>query len=132
MATRIKNIFWFSLVIFGICAVLPLSSMPADYKILKLNESTIGRIYLTPGRTTVLSFPMKPSKVILGNQGSFTVQYVENDLAISPTRVGARSNLFVYVASRRFALDLISGGTADFIVVIRDKEADTTKGKAHE
>jgi hypothetical protein len=72
-------------------------------------------------RGTVLSFPAKPSKVILGNTGSFGVEYVENDLAVSPLTTNARSNLFVYMLGRRFALDLrttIPGGAS--IVVIRD------------
>jgi hypothetical protein len=132
MNTQIKHWFWPVVMTLAICAFIPIKSGATDYKILKLNESTIGKIYLSPGRTTVLSFPMKPSKVIVGNQGSFSVQYVENDLALSPTRAGARSNLFVYVASRRFALDLISGQTADFIVVIRDKDTETERKNAHE
>ena len=35
---------------------------------------------ITPGRTTVLSFPSRPTKVILGNRGVFAVEYVENDI----------------------------------------------------
>lgn len=72
-------------------------------------------------RGTVLSLPTKPSKVILGNTGSFGIEYVENDLAISPLRSNARSNLFVYMLGRRFTFDLKAteiGGQS--IVVVRD------------
>ena len=127
MRTRllvISSISLISLLIF-----LPLSALCGEFKTLKLNESTIGKVYLAVGKTTVLSFPMRPSKVIVGNQGSFAVQYIENDVAISPTRPGVRSNLFVYVASRRFGFDLITTQIGDSVVLVLDRETESRKGK---
>ncbi len=80
---------------------------------------------------TVLSLPTEPSKVILGSAGSFGMEYVENDLAIS-LRTNARSNLFVYMYGRRFAFDLkasSSGGSS--IVVVRDEIEAPPRGKTH-
>ena len=104
-------------------------SVAVEFKTLKLNESTVGKVYLSVGKTTVLSFPMRPSKVIVGSQGSFSVQYVENDVAISPTRAGAKSNLFVYLASRRFAFDLITTASGDSIISVQDREAESSRSK---
>ena len=47
---------------------------------VRLDDKKTESIFITPGRSTILSFPTHPSKVILGNQGLFTVEYVENDL----------------------------------------------------
>ncbi|MEI8025265.1 MAG: hypothetical protein WCI18_02850 [Pseudomonadota bacterium] len=87
-------------------------------------------------RGTVLSLPTKATKVILGNTGSFGIEYVENDLAISPLKTNARSNLFVYMLGRRFTFDLRateSGGQS--IVVVRDAieapQGGTARGKKH-
>ncbi len=87
-------------------------------------------------RGTVLSLPTKPSKVILGNTGSFGIEYVENDLAISPLKSNARSNLFVYMLGRRFTFDLRAsevGGQS--IVVVRDAieapQGGKPRGKKH-
>lgn len=104
-------------------------SNAVEFKTLKLNESTVGKVYLSVGKTTVLSFPMRPSKVIVGSQGSFSVQYVENDVAISPTRAGAKSNLFVYLASRRFAFDLITTANGDSIISVQDRESENSRSK---
>ena len=86
-----------------------------------LTEKDMAKIHLRVGRTTVLSFPMRPEKVILGNPGAFAIEYVENDLAIVPLQPRGRTNLFVYLEGRRFSFDLeASDGKADEIVLIRD------------
>ena len=85
-----------------------------------LDDKTVARVAITI-RGTVLSFPVKPSKVILGKSGSFGIEYVENDLAISPLGSAARSNLFVYLQGRRFTFDLVTDLNSGCTVVpVRD------------
>jgi hypothetical protein len=92
-----------------------------EARTLKLNEKQVAKIAVAPGRTTVLSFPSRPTKVILGNRGMFAVEYVENDLAIAALSSSAHSNLFVYLEGRRFAFSLsTNGGMADEIILVRD------------
>lgn len=70
---------------------------------------------------TVLDFPLKPSKVILGRKNSFGIEYVESDLAISPLSPSAKSNLYVYMEGRRFTFELsaaMGGGCP--IISVRD------------
>lgn len=92
-----------------------------EARTLKLNEKQVANIAVTPGRTTVLSFPSRPTKVILGNRGVFAVEYVENDIAIAALSPGAHSNLFVYIEGRRFAFNLsTNSGIGDEIILVRD------------
>lgn len=119
----------FMLAFLLVTITISSKSNAVEFKTLKLNESTVGKVYLSVGKTTVLSFPMRPSKVIVGSQGSFSVQYVENDVAISPTRAGAKSNLFVYLASRRFAFDLITTANGDSIISVQDRESENSRSK---
>jgi hypothetical protein len=104
-----------------------------DVRTVKLDQSTVARIYVSPGRSTVLSFPSKPGKVILGNQGVFAVEYVENDLAIAALSGRSHSDLFVYLEGRRFAFDLqavpADQGREDTIVLVRDA-IENPKGDA--
>lgn len=96
-----------------------------DVRTVRLDQTTVARIYVSPGRSTILSFPSKPSKVILGNQGIFAIEYVENDLAVAALSSRAHSDLFVYLEGRRFAFDLKSipnGG--DTIILVRDAIED--------
>ena len=93
----------------------------AGVRTVRLDQTSVAHIYISPGRSTILSFPSKPAKVILGNQGVFAVEYVENDLAIAALSGRSHSDLFVYLEGRRFAFDLTAipnGG--DTIVLVRD------------
>ena len=105
-------------------------AMAKDARTLRLTEKAVGRIIVTPGRTTILSFPTKPTKVILGNRGLFAIEYVEADIAIAATSANAHSNLFVYAEGRRYAFDLLTspqGG--DEIVIVRDALENQIKVK---
>ena len=92
-----------------------------------LDDKTIAKIPVSQ-KGTLLSFPVKPNKMILGSAGSFHIEYVENDLALAPARMGAQSNLFVYLLGRRFIFDLkatsLEGHT---LAIIRDKSEDGPK-----
>ena len=95
-----------------------------------LSETDMESIRVVPGRSTILSFPIKPNKVILGNQGMFAVEYVENDLAIAALRSDARGNLFVYMEGRRFAFDLVTvSASGDEIILVRDVVEKPVRGK---
>jgi hypothetical protein len=92
-----------------------------EARTLKLTEKQVATIAVTPGKTTILSFPSRPTKVILGNRGVFAVEYVENDLAIAALAPSAHSNLFVYLEGRRFAFNLsTNSGIGDEIILVRD------------
>ena len=95
-----------------------------------LSETDMESIRVVPGRSTILSFPIKPNKVILGNQGMFAVEYVENDLAIAALRGDAKGNLFVYMEGRRFAFDLVTvSASGDEIIQVRDVVEKPVRGK---
>ena len=114
------------LVLLGLTALtilLPRLSLGAEVKTLRLSDDLVAVVKIST-RGTVLSFPLKPTKVILGKAGSFGIEYVENDLAISPLSLNARSNLFVYLFGRRFSFDLIAtSGDSSSVVLVRDAKA---------
>lgn len=93
-----------------------------EVRTVHLSSTEIAKIKVTPGRSTVLSFPTKPTKVIVGSPSAFAVEYVDQDIVIAALRLAAVSNLFVYAEGRRFAFDLTSvpiGG--DELVFVRDR-----------
>lgn len=111
---------FFTLLIYILAALFSLGAFGEEVRVVRLSESNVGKILIST-RGTVLSFPAKPTKVILGRNGSFGIEYVENDLAISPLILSARSNLFVYVLGRRFAFDLSTTSQAGSSVIqVRD------------
>lgn len=105
-------------------------SFPYQARNVFLSDKKTEPVQIGVGRSSILSFPSRPSKVILGSQGQFAVEYVENDLAIAALKPGAHSNLFVYLEGRRFGFDLrTTSGIGDEIVLIRDSEDRKVKVK---
>lgn len=114
------HFLWLTIValILGICYAKLASAK--DVRTVRLNNKTVARISVS-SRGTVLNFPVRPTKVILFRKGSFGIEYVENDLAISPLSANAKSNLLVYLEGRRFAFFLsTSDSLGDDIVLVRD------------
>lgn len=117
--------------LFAIVALLLISSsgFAKKARTVYLTEKKTEGIFIgTEG--TVLNFPSKPNKVVLGNKGGFAVQYIEDDLAVSALVPGAQSNLFVYLDGRRFGFNLkaVTGG-GDEIVLVRDPDEKKMKVK---
>lgn len=107
-------------VITALVIILPETLFAKEAKVLRLNDTTTETVIVS-GQGTVLNFPTKPSKVILGKSGSFGVEYVDSDLAISPLSPTARSHLFVYLYGRRFSFNLVTSMTdGNAIVLVRD------------
>lgn len=107
MASKHRSEAFFFILIFVLLSVFTINAFADEVKIIRLDDRTVGKVLIST-RGTVLSFPIKPSKVILGRSGTFGIEYVENDLAISPLNISARSNLFVYLFGRRFSFDLVT------------------------
>lgn len=96
----------------------------ANVKTIKLCESDVAQVYIST-RGTALEFPVEPEKVLSGSRGSFSIEYVRNDLNISPLSVNARSNLFVYLQGRRFVLDLVASPSTNYaLYFIKDCRED--------
>ncbi len=115
MPERIKFYLIVSSLVLG-----SLQLQAGEVRRLRLNSETVAEIRVST-KGTVLNFPTKPQKVILGRKNSFGLEYVENDIAISPMTVSAASNLTVYLDGRRYTFRLVtSERRGDEIVLIRD------------
>lgn len=101
-------------------------------KTIKLCENSVANVLISP-KGSVLDFPSEPEKVILGTKGAFSIEYIRNDLAVSPTNIASNSNLFVYLQGRRFSLSLSSNRSGSTVYYIKDcelnKRKDSIRGK---
>lgn len=111
--------FFLISMIFVLSIFYGFTAFCEEAKILRLDEKTTAKVLIS-SRGTVLNFPIKPTKVILGRSGSFGIEYVENDLAISPLSMNAHSNLFVYIYGRRFSFDLIAAQQGNAVIRVLD------------
>ena len=72
------------------------------------------------GIATIIQVPDRPNSVVVGDQDSFKVEYLDQAITIKPLAVGARSNLYVYTDWKRYNVELVSGpqSQADYVVYL--------------
>lgn len=118
-------------VITFVCFLSAFSMAEAkSSRTIRLNDKRTESIFVRPGHSTILNLPSRPTKVVLGDKSLFTVQYIENDLAVSALSSIGRSNLFIYLEGRRFGFDLkATSQEGDEIVLIRDHDEEKWKVK---
>ncbi len=117
------------ILVFALVLFADSNVFSKEVRTIKLNNKEVAKIKVSP-RGTILSFPTKPSKVILGSRGAFGLEYVENDIAISCLGPKSHSNMFVYLEGRRFSFDLVASETnGDQIILIRDDFESTIQVK---
>lgn len=117
--------FYFLLaVLMAVLMLLVSKAFAGEVRTVRLSDDKVAMIPVS-ARGTALSFPVKPTHVVLGKKGSFGIEYVENDLTLTPLGASVRSHLFVYLYGRRFSFDLVSGGESGAAVVLVRDLADT-------
>lgn len=117
--------FYFLLaVLTAVFMLLVSKAFAGEVRTVRLSDDKVAMIPVS-ARGTALSFPVKPTHVVLGKKGSFGIEYVESDLTLTPLGASVRSHLFVYLYGRRFSFDLVSAGESGAAVVLVRDLADT-------
>ncbi len=81
------------------------------------------------GIATIIQVPDRPNSIVVGDQESFKVEYLDQAITIKPLHAGARSNLYIYTDWRRYNVQLVTGQEpiADYVVYL-----NTLKEKSRE
>jgi hypothetical protein len=121
--------FIFSLV----CIVFSLTAFAKRSGVIEVetNDRLMKEVYLSLGRSTVLSFDDKPTKVVLGNSNYFNVEFIGNDLTIQPLS-NVETNLFVYTQKQSKYGFILKPGTSSLysdIVYVRWKKSPSLVSK---
>jgi hypothetical protein len=71
------------------------------------DQKKVVRVETAPDHLTVIEVGSPVTMVAVGNQGAFTVERRDNKVFVKPVEQGARTNLFVWTATGRFAYELV-------------------------
>lgn len=86
------------------------------------------------GIATIIQVPDRPNSVVVGDQDSFKVEYLDQAITIKPLTSGGKTNLYVYTDWKRYNVELISGHgeTADYVVYLDNpkKKAEINSDKS--
>lgn len=81
------------------------------------------------GIATIIQVPDRPNSVVVGDQDSFKVEYLDQAITIKPLHPGAKSNLYVYTDWKRYNVQLTTGAesSADYVVYLENPKTKTTR-----
>lgn len=74
------------------------------------------------GIATIIQVPDRPNSIVVGDQDSFKVEYLDQAITIKPLHPHARSNLYIYTDWRRYNVQLVTGQEpiADYVVYLEN------------
>jgi hypothetical protein len=110
---------------------LSLYAQASHVRDLPLRPKDVGVVNTAVGYSTVIQLNSKPLNVVLGDQSSFRVEYINDSVTIKPVRSAAKSNLFIFTENDRFSLTVRSGPSSlvDYIVHLRRIFEDPKQAK---
>ena len=113
MKTKLITILAFSLLAWKSDAAQRVRRVPVQ-------GDQIVTVRTSIGIATIIQVPDRPNSVVVGDQDSFKVEYLDQAITIKPLNSGAKSNLYIYTDWRRFNVELVSGAeaTADYVVYL--------------
>ena len=88
-------------------------------RIMKVDDILIVNTGL--GIATIIQIPETIQSMIIGDQSAFKVEFVDRAVTIKPLRFGAKTNLYLITASRRYDLKLqsVTQDLADYVVYVK-------------
>lgn len=107
------------LVVLGVLAVCGLKSARAGHvRQLEITPDVPGVVHLAFGRTTAISFSVRPEKVVPGSPQAIEVNFLGKDITVRPLSSKA-GNLLVYTKTSRFVLLFQVGGESQYDDVVK-------------
>lgn len=101
----------------------------ARVRTLTLDDTKMYPVFLKLGKSTVLRFNERPTKVVIGNKNYFNLEFIENDLAIQPLGV-VNTNIFIYTKPKTYGMMLkVGSGNYDDLVKVRWKIPSSLKSR---
>jgi len=119
--------------VFSILLFLSSSIAIAQGKVrrISVDNDQIVPVQTAIGIATIIQLPERPNSVVIGDQDSFKVEYLDKAITVKPLHGQAKSNLYLYTDWKRFNVQLISGSqsSADYVVYL-DPKKETPKAGA--
>ena len=101
---------------------------------VEVKDDQIVTVRTSLGIATIIQVPDRPNSVVVGDQDSFKVEYLDQAITIKPLTNSARSNLYVYTDWKRYNVELVTGSqeVADYVVYLKSpkkKKSDDLRWK---
>ena len=93
-------------------------------RIMKVDDILIVNAGL--GIATIIQIPETIQSMIIGDQSAFKVEYLDRAVTLKPLRSGAKTNLYLITASRRYdgKIQNVTQDLADYVVYVKKPKAE--------
>ena len=118
---KVAAVLYPLVVITGAILLFPvMNSLAGSIRNLPITQFQPGKVFLALGHSTAISFPSKPERLVLGAPNRVAVDFLGNDVTVTPLAQNP-GNLIVYTKSGRYVLlfELGSAAKYDDVVNIR-------------
>ncbi len=115
-----KGGFIKKVVLIFILSLIIANLANARVRHIVVENDQISKVNTALGIATIIQVPDRPNSVIVGDQESFKVEYLDQAITIKPLHSGAKSNLYIYTDWKRYNVQLVTGSelSADYIVYL--------------
>lgn len=112
------------LTLLGISLLTVNSNAAQRVRRVPVQGDQIVTVRTSIGIATIIQVPDRPNSVVVGDQDSFKVEYLDQAITIKPLNGGAKSNLYIYTDWKRFNVELVSGdeSVADYVVYLENQK----------
>ncbi len=87
------------LIIGALCFyVVALPTAKADVRHISTKKDQITKARTALGIATIIQVPDRPTSVVIGDQNSFKIEYLNKAITIKPLVANASTNLYIYTA----------------------------------
>ncbi|OQW47580.1 MAG: hypothetical protein A4S09_14805 [Proteobacteria bacterium SG_bin7] len=120
-----------SLVVFALTILAWKSEAAQRVRRVSVLGDQVVTVRTSSGIATIIQVPDRPNSVVVGDQNSFKVEYLDQAITIKPLSHGVKSNLYIYTDWRRFNVELISGNQsmADYVVYLDSPKGPVSTNK---
>ena len=108
-----------------------LSFSQGQVRTVNVVNDQIVAVHTRVGMATLIQLPDRPSSVVIGDQSSFKLEYLDKALTVKPLYPGAKTNLYVYTDFYRFNIELTSASSSkscDYVVYLKRNAAPSQSG----
>lgn len=121
-------------IILSLIMLLTTSMTFASNKVkhVSVKRDQIVTVRTSLGIATIIEVPDRPNSVVVGDQDSFKVEYLDQAITIKPLSPGAKSNLYVYTDYARYNVELVTGdeSISDYVVYLEHSKKKEERAKS--
>ena len=117
-SSKLLERLYFAIVVVTLLVLIPRHLNAGQIRRLELTQDHPGIVHLAFGRSTAISFNVRPEKVVPGSPASLQINFLARDLTVTPVARNV-GNLLVYTKNGRYVILFQLGSESQYDDVVQ-------------